>query len=134
MSKIRGLAEVVIWVHDMEKSLGFYRDMLGLTQMSTPDMRGAIFLQAGPEVVDCPQQLVLAPLPAGAPAFPAERSERTLHHFGLEVSQEDFDTERKRLEGMGIDVRFGEHPFLQLRGMYLDDPDGNEVEIISRRP
>jgi len=134
MSKIRGLAEIVIWVHDMEKSLDFYRDTLGLTQMSTPDMRGAIFLQAGPEILSCPQQLVLVPLPAGSPAFPSERSKRPMHHLGLEVSEEDFDTERARLEGLGIQPRFGEHPFLQLRGMYLDDPDGNEVEIISLRP
>lgn len=134
MSKIRGLAEIVIWVHDMEKSLHFYRDTLGLSQMSTPDMRGAIFLQAGPEVVNCPQQLVLVPLPAGAPPFSSERSERTMHHLGLEVSEEDFDAERGRFEGLGIQPRFGEHPFLQLRGMYLDDPDGNEVEIISARP
>ncbi len=133
MSKIRGLAEIVILVHDMERSLRFYRDTLGLTVMSTPDMRGAMFLQAGPEVVACPQQLVLVPLPDGAPAFPIERSQRPMHHFGIEVSQEDFDTERKRLEGLGIEVRLGEHPFLQLRGMYLDDPDGNEVEVISRR-
>ena len=41
MSKVRGLAEIVIWVHDMDKSLDFYRDGLGLTQMSTPDMRGS---------------------------------------------------------------------------------------------
>jgi len=134
MAKILGLAEIVIWAHDMERSLGFYRDTLGLTQMSTPDQRGAIFLQAGPEVVACPQQLVLIPLPEGAPAFPSDKSQRVMHHFGLEVSQEDFDAERKRLEGVGMDVRFGEHPFLQLRGMYIDDPDGNEVEIISRRP
>jgi len=33
-----------------------------------------------------------------------------------------------------MELRFGEHPFLPLRGMYLDDPDGNEVEIISARP
>jgi catechol 2,3-dioxygenase-like lactoylglutathione lyase family enzyme len=134
MAEIRGLAEIVIWVHDMEKALAFYRDTLGLSQMSTPDMRGAIFLQAGPEVVNCPQQLVLVPLPADSPSFPSEKSLRTMHHFGIEVAEEDFDSERQRLEGLGIDVRFGEHPFLQLRGMYLDDPDGNEVEIIARRP
>lgn len=134
MSKVRGLAEVVIWVHDMDTSLRFYRGTLGLTEMSTPDMRGAIFLQAGPEVVNCPQQLVLVPLPAGAPAFSSERSERTMHHFGIEVAPEDFEGERQRLESLGIEVRFGQHPFLPLRGMYLDDPDGNEVEIIARRP
>ena len=134
MSTVRGIGEIVIWVHDMDKSLGFYRDTLGLTQMSTPDMRGAIFLQVGPEVVACPQQLVLVPLPEGAPDFPSERSLRTMHHFGIEVASQDFEPERRRLEGLGMELRFGEHPFLPLRGMYLDDPDGNEVEIISARP
>jgi catechol 2,3-dioxygenase-like lactoylglutathione lyase family enzyme len=134
MSSIRGLGEVVLWVHDMEKSLKFYRDTLGLRQMSTPDMRGAIFLQAGPEVVHCPQQLVLIPLPEGSEAFPSERSKRTMHHLGLEIDADAFDDEGARLKAEGLDVRYGEHPFLQLRGMYIDDPDGNEVELIARRP
>ena len=134
MSKVRGLAEVVIWVHDMEKSLQFYGDVLGLTDMSPPDVRGAIFLQAGPQAVSCPQQVVLVPLPAGTPPFPSERTERTMHHFGVEIAPEDFEGERERLQGLGLQVRFGAHPFLPLRGMYIDDPDGNEVEIIARKP
>jgi len=133
MTAIRGIGEIVIWVHDMEASLRFYRDTLRLRQMSTPDQRGAIFLQVGPEVVNCPQQLVLAPLPAGAPDFPSDRAQRTMHHFGVEVAAEDCESERDRLTAMGHDVRFGEHPFLALKGMYLDDPDGNEVEIIAAR-
>ncbi len=44
MPEIRGLTEVVIWVHNMEESLHFYRDLLGLTVMSPPDFRGAVFL------------------------------------------------------------------------------------------
>jgi catechol 2,3-dioxygenase-like lactoylglutathione lyase family enzyme len=101
--------------------------------MSPADQRGAIFLQVGPEVMNCPQQLVLAPLPAGSPDFPSDKTKRTMHHFGVEIAPEDFDSERKRLEGMGFEVRYGEHPFLALKGMYIDDPDGNEVEIISAR-
>ena len=81
----------------------------------------------------CPQQLVLVPLPEGAPPFPSERSQRPMHHLGLEVVPEDFETERARMEGQGMQPRFGEHPFLPLKGMYVDDPDGNEVEIIARR-
>lgn len=131
MTKIRGLAEIVILVHDMEKSLQFYGDVLGLTDMSPPDMRGAVFLHVGPQAVSCPQQIVLVPLPAGAPPFPSERSERILHHLGVEIAREDYESERERLQGLGYDVRLGEHPFLPLRGMYIDDPDGNEVELIA---
>ena len=133
MSKIRGLAEVVIWVHDMDRALGFYRDALGLTVMSPPDFRGAIFLQAGEAAVTCPQQIVLVPLPAGSPAFPVDRTQRTMHHLGLEVAPEEFEGERGRLQSLGFEIRFGEHPFLPLKGMYIDDPDGNEVEIIAAR-
>jgi catechol 2,3-dioxygenase-like lactoylglutathione lyase family enzyme len=133
MTRIRGLGEVVIWVHDMDKALHFYSEVLGLEKMSPPDFRGAVFLQAGQPAINCPQQIVLVPLPADTPAFPSDRKQRTLHHLGLEVAAEDFEAERSRLEGLGYEVRFGEHPFLHLKGMYLDDPDGNEVELIAAR-
>ena len=130
MSKIRGLTELVIWVRDMEKALHFYHDVLGLDVMSPPDFRGAVFLQVG-ESKDVPQQIVLVPLPKDASGAPTERTQRALHHVGLEVAPQDFEQERERLQGLGLEVRLGEHPFLPLRGMYIDDPDGNEVELIA---
>ena len=133
MAKILGLTEVVISVHDMEKSLNFYRDILGLMVMSPPDFRGAVFLRVSQETDIVPQQLVLVPLPEGTDAFPTERVRRPLHHLGIEVAREDFESERERLQGLGFDVRFGEHPFLPLKGMYLDDPDGNEIELIAMK-
>jgi len=71
MTKVRGLGEVVIWVHDMENALHFYSEVLGLEKMSPPDFRGAVFLQAGEPAISCPQQIVLVPLPADTPAFRA---------------------------------------------------------------
>jgi catechol 2,3-dioxygenase len=133
MTKLRGLTEVVIWVHNMEKSLGFYRDTLGLEVMSPPDSRGAIFLRVGDGVGTVPQQPVLVPLPSGSPEFPTDRSKRTMHHLGMEVPAEEFDREAERLRGLGLDVRLGEHPFLPVRGLYIDDPDGNEVELIATK-
>ena len=133
MSKVRGLGEIVLLVHDMEKSLHFYRDVLGLPVMAQPDARGAVFLQAGEPAVSCPQQIVLVPLPPDATAFSTDRVQRPLHHLGLEVDPDAFDSERERLQGLGIEVRLGEHPFLPLKGMYVDDPDGNEVELIAAK-
>jgi len=133
MVNIRGLTEVVVSVHDMEKSLNFYRDILGLMVMSPPDFRGAVFLRVGQETDTVPQQLVLVPLPEGTDAFPTERVRRSLHHLGMEVAREDFESERERLQGLGFDVRLGEHPFLPVKGMYLDDPDGNEIELIAMK-
>jgi len=134
VAAVRGLAEIVVFVSDVERALGFYRDVLGLPVMAQPDARGAVFLQAGPAAVSCPQQIVLVPRPKDAPAPGPARTQRVLHHIGVEIAPEAFDGERERLAGLGFDVRLGEHPFLPLRGMYIDDPDGNEVELIAAKP
>ena len=58
---------------------------------------------------------------------------RALHHIGLEVAPEDFDGERERLAGLGFEIRGGQHPFLPVEAFYLDDPDGNSIEIVTWR-
>ena len=128
MPEIRGLTEIVIWVHNMEESLHFYRDLLGLTVMSPPDFRGAVFLQVGRPAEKVPQQIVLVPLPQGAPAFPGERTQRPLHHIGIEVAPEEFDAESDRLRSLGLEVRFGELRLRAVKEMYVYEPDVNEVE------
>ena len=40
----------------------------------------------------------------------------------------------QRLTNAGIEVRDGKHPVLAVRTMYVTDPDGNEVELISPEP
>jgi catechol 2,3-dioxygenase-like lactoylglutathione lyase family enzyme len=132
MGAMRGLAEVVISVRDLEKAVGFYRDVLGLKVISPPGGRGAVFLQVGEDQA-VPHQLVLAPLSSSAPDLPAERNHRNMRHYAIEVAPEDFERERARLEGRGLEVRYGEHPFLPLKALYVDDPDGNEIELVTRR-
>ena len=56
-----------------------------------------------------------------------------LHHIGLEVAPDDYERERQRLIGLGFAIRGGEHPFMPVDAFYLDDPDGNEIEIATWR-
>lgn len=128
MTKVRGLAEIVLWVHDLQQSLAFYRDQLGLKVVSPPERSNPIFLQAGEPAVAIPQLVVLVQMPADAPPF---EPPRTLHHLALEVASEDFEAERDRLAGLGHQIRFGQHPVFASKTLYLDDPDGNEVELIA---
>ena len=127
MTKIRGVAEIVLWVHDMAKSLAFYQDALGLERISPPERANPVFLKAGEPAVGVPQMLVLVQLPADAGPF---QKPRTLHHLALEVAPDDFDAEKTRLEALGFQLRTGQHPVIASRTLYLDDPDGNEVELI----
>ena len=129
MTSIRGLAEIVLWVHDMAKARQFYEGVLGLEVMS--DRQNPVFLRAGDPAVGVPQMVVLVQLPEDAGAF---QRPRTLHHLALEVAPEDFDAEKARLESLGFQLRSGQHPVVPSRTMYLDDPEGNEVELICASP
>ncbi len=129
MTVIRGIAENVLNVHDREAALRFYRDLFGLTVISPPDFPGPTFLQAGPGQAGIPQMIVLAPLPPASPDF---MPPRTLHHLALEVAPEDFDALHDRLVAQGHSVRGGQHPVIPSRTLYVNDPDGNEVEVICR--
>jgi catechol 2,3-dioxygenase-like lactoylglutathione lyase family enzyme len=125
---IRGIAEIVLNVHDMQRALAFYRDIFGLEVISPPALPN-VFLQAGPGQAGIPQMIVLVPLPPGAGDFAPPR---TLHHLALEVAPEDFDAMHADLEARGFSPRGGRHPVVPSRTLYVDDPDGNEVEIICR--
>src|SRR3712207_9457851 len=45
--------------------------------------------------------------------------------------EEEFEMAREALIAGGIEVRSGVHPMLAVRTMYVTDPDGSEVELIS---
>jgi catechol 2,3-dioxygenase-like lactoylglutathione lyase family enzyme len=127
---IRRLVEVVLVVENLDRSLAFYRDTLGLEPISPPELPMQ-FLRLGAAGDGVPQQVVLVPRSLVA-AEPLVRNRR-LHHVGLEVAPEDFERERERLAGLGFPLRGGKHPFLPVEAFYLDDPDGNEIEIATWR-
>jgi catechol-2,3-dioxygenase len=79
-----------------------------------------------------PQQIVLVARPADATPPSQTKASRDLHHIGLEVAPEDLERERQRLADLGFPIRGGQHPFLPVEAFYLDDPDGNEIEIVAR--
>ena len=126
--EVEGLAEVVLNVHDMARSLAFYRDLLGLTVISPPERTNPVFLRAGAATAALPALVVLVQLPPDAPAFAPPR---TLHHLALAVAADTFDAALGALTRRGFAVRTGQHPVLPSRTMYVDDPDGNEVELIA---
>jgi catechol 2,3-dioxygenase-like lactoylglutathione lyase family enzyme len=132
VSAISNLVEVVLVVDDIEKSMAFYNGALGLDVISPPEL-AAKFLRIGPARAGIPQQLVLVPRsPALGPA-PGSPRPRILHHIGLEVAPADYDPLRQRLSEAGFTLRTGEHPFMPVDAFYVDDPDGNEVELATWR-
>jgi catechol 2,3-dioxygenase-like lactoylglutathione lyase family enzyme len=128
------LAEIVLWVRDMERALGFYRDLLGLPVISPPTVPNR-FLRAGPGEGPVPEMIVLVPHPAPAGAFPTDRAQRPLHHLAFNVAADRYEELEHRCRAAGLEVRGGVHPVLRgVRTFYVDDPDGNEVELIAPDP
>jgi catechol 2,3-dioxygenase-like lactoylglutathione lyase family enzyme len=106
---------------------------LGLELISSAGMP-VRFLRVGPsEPGAVPRQVVLVPARmAGGERRPTDRKQ-VLHHIGFEVAPEDYAGEKERLAAAGFALRSGEHPFMPVEAFYLDDPDGNEVEIATWR-
>ncbi|MEJ7892542.1 MAG: VOC family protein [Solirubrobacteraceae bacterium] len=130
--QLTGLHHLTLITADIERSIAFYRDVLGLGIVrdapsdDDPDTRhvwfGAVDGTPGRllSVMEYPQ------LPAGAVGT------GSTHHFALAVeSSEELDAWRDYL--MGADVQcsdvFDRGGF---RSLYVRDPDGHVVEIATR--
>jgi catechol 2,3-dioxygenase-like lactoylglutathione lyase family enzyme len=128
---VRHLAEIVLWVRDMDRALAFYRDLFGLDVISPPSLKNR-FLRAGPGEGPVPEMIVLVPHPDPSGAFPTEKPLRTLHHLAFNVDAAEYEALEQRFREAGLEVRGGVHPVLEgVRTFYVDDPDGNEVEVIA---
>ena len=130
MKNVVGISEIVLWTNDKEQALHFYRDLLGLEVISPPTLPN-VFLKAGEGNAGIPQMIVLVPK---SDAVKAQQSGYQLHHMALELPEEMFDAQHAVLVAAGYQPRGGKHPVLASRTMYVDDPDGNEVEFICRAP
>lgn len=126
MQYIAGIAEIVLWTEDKPRALSFYRDLLGLEVISPPTLPN-VFLKVHAGQAGIPQMIVLVPKSAEIKARP---SGYQLNHLAFELAPEHFDEQHALLVEAGYQPRDGRHPVFASRTMYIDDPDGNEVEFI----
>ena len=128
---VSGIAEIVLWSHDLARSYAFYRDLFGLTMMEQRQDIPPRFLLAA-ETGGVPQMIVLVPHPQPTSSFPGEKPNRPLHHLAFSVRADRYDELQDACRAAGLEVRDGVHPVLDgVRTFYVDDPDGNEVEVIA---
>ena len=130
MKNVVGIAEIVLWTADQPRALTFYRDLLELEVISRPGMAN-VFLKVGEGNAGIPQMIVLVPKSEEIKARP---SGYQLHHLALEIPEDQFEPQHDALVAAGYAPRGGKHPVRASRTMYVDDPDGNEVEFICRAP
>lgn len=130
MKQVVGISEIVLWTNDKQQALQFYRYLLGLEVISPPTLPN-VFLRVGEGNAGIPQMIVLVPKPDEIKTKPAGYQ---LNHLAFELPETAFDAQHAALIAAGYQPRSGKHPVLASRTMYVDDPDGNEVEFICRAP
>ncbi len=142
---ITGMSHVGISVVDLERSIAFYRDLLGMSLIQQVPMSGpnydaimglkgtqgsiAVLRTGNVEV-----ELLQFKRPAPRPAEPARHvSDQGISHFAIHV--EDIAGLRARLEAAG--VRFHSalvhFPSCATTAVYFCDPDGNYIEMLEEK-
>ncbi|SCF37819.1 VOC family protein [Micromonospora mirobrigensis] len=126
---IHRLNHAVLYVSDLERSVAFYRDVLGFRRVPmTPDgFRGAAFLQAPDSTND--HDLGLFEVDADAGRSPAGRSTVGLYHLAWELDTlDELGATAERLAAAGALVGASDHG--TTKSLYGHDPDGLEFEIV----
>ncbi|AKI00268.1 lactoylglutathione lyase-like lyase [Hoeflea sp. IMCC20628] len=126
---ISGLGEIAIRCIDFAAMTAFYRDTLGLELLA--DRGGIIFFKLGNGVEGHTAVLALfnPEINPGCGASVAASS--TLHHVALSLSQADQQAACRWFEANGISYKIEEFSWIGWRGVFLTDPDGNTVELVS---
>ncbi|MDF1719393.1 MAG: VOC family protein [Minwuia sp.] len=120
---IARIDHVVLHVRDMESALAFYTDVLGCRVERTVESIGLVQMRAGASMIDL--------VPGRAPGKPDARA-HNMDHFCVRIDPWDESAIRAHLSAHGIEAgetksrngAEGEGP-----SIYLDDPDGNMVEL-----
>lgn len=123
-----GLFEMTLEVADLAAAEHFYHAVLGLPVAARWEPpRPATWLALGGEGF-----LGLWPVESGGEAAIHQGRGGAHVHFALRVPRGTLDATQARLEGLGLAVEAGWDFGGGNRAIYLDDPDGNVVELTER--
>ena len=128
MIPVKRLNHAVLFVRDLDVSVGFYTKAFGFEEIAREGGMMAFLRAAGSENHHDLGLLALGP---NAPRPP--RGSTGLYHLAWEVgSIEDLVTARGTLETMGALVGASDHG--ATKSLYAKDPDGNEFEVMWMLP
>ena len=116
---VTGVSELVLEVEDLEAAERFYSEVLGLPVVERWPDREAVWVMAGERTR----------IGLWRPQVGLAGSRGGVHvHFAMHISEDDYAVAVKRLRDQGQEVEemdFGDSG----RAAYVDDPDGNVVEL-----
>ena len=124
MINVKKLGHVVLRVRDLERSVHFYRDILGLKEVARYQ-RAMVFFS-----IDGTNHHDLAIMAVGPKAASPSPNDTGLYHIALKIG-DDIDDLRKAkqwLEHKGVTIT-GSADHTVSKSLYIVDPDGIELEL-----
>ncbi len=122
----KNIDHVVVCVHDLDRALKFYTEVLGCREERRVERIGLIQLRAGASMIDL--QLVNP----GPEDSEFSGPTKNMDHFALRIEPFDGAAVRAHLANHGVTVgevvqRYGAEG--DGPSLYIDDPDGNTIEL-----
>jgi len=128
---IKALGEIALRVRDLDSMQRFYQDVVGLELMRR--FETSAFFRIAEGFAGHTQILALFDRTNRDP-HPPERARSTVDHLAFTIALADYDSEKRRLEGLGVAVSTSEHAWVRWRSIYFQDPEGNTVELVCHDP
>ncbi len=129
MVKVRKINHLVLRVRDVERTIRFYRDILGMEVIGQvgPDGKAGVFFKFTDNHHD------LACFALGPHAEGPFDNQVGMYHVALEVATlEELVAARDELARVGALVGMSDHSVS--KSLYVKDPDGTELEILWNVP
>lgn len=137
---IKGLHHAGISVKDLDRSVAFYCDILGMELLRQGDFNGgsmdritaltntrgrAAMLRVGQQYLELFEFALPTPM---SPDHRRPMCDHGISHFCIEVT--NIEQEFERLKAAGVEFHCTPQIFGSMRATYARDPDGNALELL----
>jgi catechol 2,3-dioxygenase-like lactoylglutathione lyase family enzyme len=128
MPAIEGLLESALYVDDMERSVAFFREVMGLSTMIESERLTAFDAGRQGVLLIFKRGTSIQDMPGSGGVVPGHDGQGPLH-MAFAIAEESYDEWHRHLVGAGVKMR-GEMRWPRGgRSLYFEDPDGHVLEV-----
>ncbi len=124
--RIGGLGEIALRCSDIDVMAAFYRDTLGLEPLKDGHRTGIRFFRIAEGVAGHTTVLALFQEPV--------TTRGALHHLALSLTLADQTAAKAWFDDLNLPWREQTFDWIGWRGVFVNDPEGNTVELVAFDP